>query len=147
MKQRQFTNFQNQEVLAILQVERHKAIDQIEQIAALPGFDVCLTGPNDLTLTLGAASSRDPVVVGAIEWAIAACDSAGIVSRIRIGDVEELGMWMRKGMPTITCSSDSELLCSGAPQVTLQLRRLSEAVEGAISPGAECNYGRRPSTG
>ena len=129
VNQRQFTNFQNQEVLVILQIERQKAIDQIEQIAAVPGVDVCLIGPNDLTLSLGAESRRDPVVVAAIERVIAACAASGVSSGIHIGDVEELGMWMRRGMRMITCSNDTAFLSNGASEVVQQLRRLSEAAE------------------
>ena len=125
---REFTDFQNEEVLVILQIERREAIEQIEEIAAVPGVDVCLIGPNDLTLSLGAASRRDPAVVAAIERVIAACDVAGIASGIHIGDVEELGMWMRKGMRMITCSNDSAFLSSGASQVVQELRGLAEGM-------------------
>lgn len=121
----EFTRFQNQEVLVILQIERQPAIEQIEEIAAVPGVDVCLIGPNDLTLSLGAQSHRDPIVVAAIERVIAACDAAGIASGIHIGDVEELGMWMRKGMRMITCSNDTAFLSSGASQVVQGLRTLA----------------------
>ena len=125
MDTQEFTRFQNQEVLVILQIERQPAIEQIEEIAAVPGVDVCLIGPNDLTLSLGAQSHRDPIVVAAIERVIAACDAAGIASGIHIGDVEELGMWMRKGMRMITCSNDTAFLSSGASQVVQGLRTLA----------------------
>jgi 2-keto-3-deoxy-L-rhamnonate aldolase RhmA len=124
---REFTNFQNEEVLVVLQIERPQAIEQIEEIAAVPGVDVCLIGPNDLTLSLGAQSRDDPMVVAGIERVIAACSAAGIASGIHIGDVEELGMWMRKGMRMITCSSDTGFLSSAASQVVHRLRGLAES--------------------
>jgi len=126
---REFTNFQNEEVLVILQIERREAIERIEGIAAVPGVDVCLIGPNDLTLSLGAHSRHDPMVVTAIERVIAACDAAGIASGIHIPDVEELGMWMWKGMRMITCSSDTGFLSSGAQQAVRRLRALAQDVE------------------
>jgi 2-keto-3-deoxy-L-rhamnonate aldolase RhmA len=126
---REFTNFQNEEVLVILQIERREAIERIEEIAAVPGVDVCLIGPNDLTLSLGASSRHDPAVIAAIERVIAACDAAGIASGIHILDVEELGMWMRKGMRMITCSSDARFLSSGAMQAVRALRALAEDME------------------
>jgi len=125
----EFTRFQNEETLVILQIERRRAIEQIEKIAAVPGVDVCLIGPNDLTLSLGAESRRDPAVVKAIERVIAACDAAGIASGIHIGDTEELGMWMRKGMRMITCSNDAAFLSSGASQAVQALRRLAAELE------------------
>jgi len=123
---REFTNFQNEEVMAILQIERREAIEKIEEIATVPGVDVCLIGPNDLALSLGADSRHDPIVVQAIERVIAACDAAGIASGIHIPDVEELGMWMRKGMRMITCSNDTRFLFDGATQVVQELRTLAE---------------------
>jgi len=126
---RQFTDFQNEETLVILQIERRKAIEQIEEMAAVPGVDMCLIGPNDLTLSLGANSRHDPIVVAAIERVIAACDAAGIASGIHIADVEELGMWMRKGMRMITCSSDTGFLSSSAVQVVQALRALVGDIE------------------
>jgi 2-keto-3-deoxy-L-rhamnonate aldolase RhmA len=113
----------------ILQIERREAIEEIEKITAVPGVDVCLIGPNDLTLSLGAESRDDPVVVAAIDRVIAACDAAGVASGIHISDVQELGMWMRKGMRMITCSTDTEFLSRGAAQVVQGLRRLAESVE------------------
>ena len=126
---REFTDFQNHEVLVILQIERREAIEEIEKITAVPGVDVCLIGPNDLTLSLGAESRDDPVVVAAIDRVIAACDAAGVASGIHISDVQELGMWMRKGMRMITCSTDTEFLSRGAAHVVQGLRRLAESVE------------------
>jgi 2-keto-3-deoxy-L-rhamnonate aldolase RhmA len=126
---REFTRFQNDETLVILQIERRRAIEQIEDIAAVPGVDVCLIGPNDLTLALGAESHRDPIVVAAIERVIAACDTVGIASGIHTGDVEELGMWMRKGMRMITCSNDTAFLSSGASQVVRGLRELAAQLD------------------
>jgi len=125
---RKFTNFQNDQVLVILQIERKEAIDRIEELAAIPGVDVCLVGPNDLTLSLGADSPRDQVVLEAIERVILACQNAGIASGIHVGNLEALKTWMRKGMRMIMYSSDLGFILAGASEAAQELRTAAQTL-------------------
>lgn len=56
----------NEERFIILQIEDPEAMEQIEEIAALPGFDVLFFGPGDYSHALGVPGQMDhPEVVAA----------------------------------------------------------------------------------
>ena len=48
-----FMKEQNEQTLAIAQIETKEAIENIDKIAAVDGIDVLLIGPNDLAISLG----------------------------------------------------------------------------------------------
>lgn len=56
----------NKETMLIFQIESPEALENVEEIAAVPGFDVLLFGPGDYSHLLGIAGEvRDPRVVKA----------------------------------------------------------------------------------
>jgi 2-keto-3-deoxy-L-rhamnonate aldolase RhmA len=48
-----FMKAANEETLTIAQIETGQAVERIEAIAAVPGIDAMLIGPNDLAISLG----------------------------------------------------------------------------------------------
>ena len=72
----------NDEVLLAVMVEDQKAIDELDEIAALPGLDLVSVGPTDLSGTLGVTDPRDPKLRAAVE---------DIASRIRRAGNARLG--------------------------------------------------------
>ena len=121
-RQREFCDFQNRETMVIIQIERKRAIEQIDELVSVPGVDVALMGMNDLTLSLGASSTTAPEVIAAAEKVIDACHRHGVVSGIHIANVGQLQDWMRKGMRMITCSSEIGFLYSAATAAVKELR-------------------------
>jgi 4-hydroxy-2-oxoheptanedioate aldolase len=55
----------NRELIIHAQIEDQSAIDDIENIAAVEGLDVCGTAPSDLARTLGITGSRNDPRLGA----------------------------------------------------------------------------------
>ncbi len=43
----------NDEILVMLQIERREAVDNLDEILAVEGYDGCFIGPTDLALSLG----------------------------------------------------------------------------------------------
>jgi 2-keto-3-deoxy-L-rhamnonate aldolase RhmA len=69
----------NEAGLVVLQVETAGALEQVEQIAALPGCDVVFLGLTDLSLDLGITGAYDhPKLIESIERARAAAEAAGV---------------------------------------------------------------------
>ena len=63
-----FMSAANDKVLAIAQIETAEAIEEIERIAAVPGIDALLIGPNDLAISLGHTGDlENPSVLAAID--------------------------------------------------------------------------------
>src|SRR4051812_35962959 len=64
----------NAERMVILQIESPEALENVEEIAAVPGFDGILFGPGDFSHRIGKAGQMDaPEVVSARRRVAAAC--------------------------------------------------------------------------
>jgi 2-keto-3-deoxy-L-rhamnonate aldolase RhmA len=103
----EFVRVNNEDTIAIVQIERKVAIEHIDEILAVPGVDVALVGPEDLAVSLGLAEEDVSGRVGAaIEAMIAAARRHGVVSAIHMANVDALQAWLAKGMGLIMYSSD-----------------------------------------
>jgi len=68
----------NEEICVILQMEHDDAVQQVEQIAALDGWDMLFVGPMDLSSSYGKLGQLDdPTVSGAIDRILKAAHDAG----------------------------------------------------------------------
>ena len=62
----------NQERLLIFQIESPEAVENVEAIAAVPGFDVLLFGPGDFSHLIGKAGQLNAPKVAAARKRVAA---------------------------------------------------------------------------
>ena len=103
----EFVRINNEDTIAIAQIERKAAIESIDAILAVPGVDVALVGPEDLSVSLGLA---EPGLAARLDTAIgtmmAAAGRHGVVSAIHMADVEALRAWLARGMGLVMYSSD-----------------------------------------
>ena len=68
----------NRERIVILQIESPEALEEVERICAVPGFDGILFGPGDFSHRIGKAGQiEDPEVVAARRRVAAACRTSG----------------------------------------------------------------------
>jgi 2-dehydro-3-deoxyglucarate aldolase/4-hydroxy-2-oxoheptanedioate aldolase len=103
----EFVQMNNEDTIAIAQIERKAAIQGIDAILSVPGVDVALVGPEDLSVSLGLDEhDLQGRVNAAIEAMMAAAARHGVVSAIHMGSVEALQAWLRKGMSMAMYSSD-----------------------------------------
>lgn len=88
-----FMENQNRKTLAIAQIETAEAIECIDEIAAVPGIDVLLIGPNDLSISLGVPGKLfDPLVQAAIGKVADSAERHGKYFSIHAGDAI-LDLW------------------------------------------------------
>jgi 2-keto-3-deoxy-L-rhamnonate aldolase RhmA len=111
----EFSEQANQENLIILQIERWRAVEGIEELLGVPGVGAVVIGPNDMALSLGIRSED---MLGALEEPIQhvleACLARHIPCGIHISNLEWLAEWQRRGMQLLCYSSDINFLRSGA---------------------------------
>jgi 4-hydroxy-2-oxoheptanedioate aldolase len=101
----------NRETMVIVQIETKEAVAAVDEIAAVPGVDVLLIGPNDLAIALGVTGRmRDPILVAAIERTMAACVAHGRYPAIHTNDVTLTAEWSRRGMRLVSISSEMGFL-------------------------------------
>jgi 2-keto-3-deoxy-L-rhamnonate aldolase RhmA len=112
----------NQHTLAVAQIERKLAIENIESIAAVPGLDVCLIGPVDLSISLGIPGEMDhPLMQEAIAKVVDACTRHGIASGGHLS-ADALERWWQRGMRMLMSNADVGMLSSGCRQTAAQLK-------------------------
>ena len=70
----------NEELLIVPMVETLKALDNLEEILSVPGIDVLLVGPSDLSIAIGTTLDYlNPKYQGTLDKIAEACEKAGVV--------------------------------------------------------------------
>ena len=78
MSTKEFVERSNREILVCAQLEDRAAIDNVDEILAVPGVDVFFIGPSDLSQSMGYPGERDnPAVKTAIEETLGKIRAAG----------------------------------------------------------------------
>ena len=94
----------------IPQCETREALEQIEEIAALPGVDGIFVGPCDLSIALGVPLQFDhPLLTAAVERILKACRDNGKESYIFAGNMQDAVKWAAKGFDSVTYSLDASV--------------------------------------
>jgi 2-keto-3-deoxy-L-rhamnonate aldolase RhmA len=108
----------NEEMICILQIEHNDAIQNIDEIVAVPGVTSLVIGPNDLAGSLGhIGEPRHLEVLRAIDVVLSSAGRHGLPLGIGIGaDPQIVKEWIDKGMRWIALGSDSSLLLGALSQ-------------------------------
>lgn len=121
-----FMERSNEETLIIIQIESQKAIENIEDMVSIPGVDVALIGPNDLSKSLGVVGQVEhPKVRTAVETVIEACKEHGVASGLHTGNISLLKEMIEKGMQFITWTTDARILVNSCTKALNQLKSRS----------------------
>ena len=77
---REYMDGVNEQLLIIPMIETLEAIENIEEILSVPGIDVLLVGPSDLSINLDVALDYpNPKYQSALDTIATACKNAGVV--------------------------------------------------------------------
>lgn len=100
----------NRRCRLIPQCETEEALEQIEEIAALPGVDGIFVGPCDLSIDLGIPLEFDnPILLRAVERILKACKENGKESYIFAGNMADAVKWAELGFDSVTYSLDASV--------------------------------------
>ena len=102
-------------VVAVM-VETRRGLENIEEIAKVPGIDVIHIGTNDLMIDLGKPGRLDdPMVDQALDKAVAVCKANGIYAGCGgIRDVARQAAVIKRGIRFLTTQSDTGFLLAAA---------------------------------
>ena len=118
----------NRRCKLIPQCETREALEQIEQIAALPGVDGIFIGPCDLSIALGIPLQFDsPILLAACERVLKACRDNGIEAYIFAGNMADAVKWAKKGFDSVTYSLDASVLIGAYRELADSFRAQLEA--------------------
>lgn len=122
----------NEMVACIPMIETAKAVDEIDDILAIPGIDAIYVGPADLSISLGQppGPDNDGDFAEAIDRILAACAEHGVVPGIH-SNPALYPKRVEQGFRMITICSDSSALTTGARSM-LQAARSGEGAASAL---------------
>jgi 2-keto-3-deoxy-L-rhamnonate aldolase RhmA len=110
-----YYKFANRNVTVIIIIEQAKAVDQIEEIASIPGIDVMFIGTNDLSFSLGVGGQQgDPKLQEAIKKVVAAGKKHNIPLGRPAGSAEQVEQFMKEGFLFFQASSELGMMAAGA---------------------------------
>lgn len=97
----------NDETLLIAQIETATGLDNVEQIAAVPGINALWIGLFDLTTSLGIPGQMDhPDVLAATDRVFAACRANNIVPAVLVNSIPEGQSQIQRGFKLIAYGGD-----------------------------------------
>jgi 4-hydroxy-2-oxoheptanedioate aldolase len=107
----------NEDVVCAVQIEDSKAVDALEEIAAVDGLDMLYVGPADLALSLGHPPKFDPYqpdLIAIFERVVAACEANGLIAAIHCGQPAYAARMASMGFRFVTVGSDLRLLAAAS---------------------------------
>ncbi len=127
-----YHDFADRNVIVVIIIEQQKAVEQIEEIAAVPGIDVIFIGTSDLSFSMGLRGRQDdPKLKEAVARVLAAARRRKIPVGRPAGSAAQAAQWVKEGFQFFQAPSELALLAAGA-------RPLLEAfgkAGAAVKPG------------
>ena len=129
ISQREYLEREDQNMLVILQIEHIDAVNQIDKVLEIPGVDSIVTGPNDLSATMGLfGQTSHPDVVAAVETVYSSAIQRGIPAGHSIGyDPESIPHWIAMGLSWICVDNDWSMLFARCSSLVQELRGMAGA--------------------
>ncbi|UWQ16224.1 HpcH/HpaI aldolase/citrate lyase family protein [Jannaschia sp. M317] len=103
----------NAEVSVWVQAESRAALENLEDICAVPGVDCVFLGPADLAWDMGLRPDA-PEVMDALADAVTRIAAAGLAPGIFAADPEG---WLAKGARAVSMGSDGSVLARGLAEL------------------------------
>ena len=117
----------NENTMVVIQIEKKRAIESIDDLVSVDGVDAALIGPYDLSISLGVPGEFDSSVFNeAIQKVVDACKRHGVASGTHVRDMESLLFWRDRGMRLLTYSSDVGLIMSSASDAVSTIKAFSK---------------------
>ena len=114
-------NETNEASVIVVQIESEDAVARIDEIASVPGIDVLLIGPFDLSVTLDIPGQfDDPRFISAVREVVRAGTNQGVASGIHAPAAEMCRFWRDEGMTFLACGSEAGMIQRGLAQAREQ---------------------------
>jgi staphyloferrin B biosynthesis citrate synthase len=114
----------NEVCLLVCMIETVEGLENVEEIAAVPGIDVIHVGSNDLLVNMGKAGKfDDPAIIAAQDRVIKACKANGIFAGCGGNrDVPRQAEAIKRGAQFLTTQTDIGFLSAAASAWTKGVR-------------------------
>ena len=125
----EFCRAANEAMIIFVQIEEIEAVNNLDEILAVPGLTGILIGANDLSGSMGLMGQpRHPDVIRTAEKVIARTRQAGLIAGMAVGnDPALLKEWMDKGAQWLAIGDDYGLMIKATSQVVDVVRDYAQA--------------------
>jgi len=105
-----YLNKANAEICVIVQVETREALDQLEDIAAVPGVDGVFIGPSDLSASFGyLGAPAHPEMQNVLQETVNRLQAVGMPAGILAGSAEQANQFLKWGYTFVAAGVDTTL--------------------------------------
>ena len=113
----------NDRNVLLCQIESETALNNLEEIAAVPGVDCLWVGHMDLTQSMGIVGQlQHPAFLSALRRVTAAARARSLLAGIQPGDLRQARDWMDLGFNMISYSTDIGVYSSALAEQVEALR-------------------------
>jgi len=126
---REYVEVANTETLVVLMVEHVDAVNNAEQICAVPGVDAVFVGPWDLSGSMGVMGQiHHPDVERAVAHVLEAASAAGVAPGLHIADPQpgEVARRVEQGFRFIAAGMDILFIAQAARGIVARWRQEGE---------------------
>ena len=133
----EFMRYANENTTIICQIESVAGLDNLEDIATIPGVDVLWIGHFDLTQSMGIPGQfHNAQFLSAMKDVVAMAQKHGLGAGIQAGNLEQAEEWMGMGFNVISYSADIGVYSSAMQDAVAGIQTLAE--QGYSSPEKFC---------
>ncbi len=112
----------NANTLVVLQIETVTAVERRDELLSVPGVDVVMIGPVDLSISLGVPGDFFHArMEDAIERVRQSAEKHGVVPGIQTRPLELARQWKERGMRFVGCGAETGMLMQGAKAIVKAL--------------------------
>lgn len=115
----------NEQLLIVVQIEQVEAVENVDEILSVPGVDVALIGPNDLSASMGLSpfeSHDDPRFIETVAHIRERCVAHGVAPGIYAGTPQIGRQRLDEGFRFVGVGDEAGHMLSGARAALAQLR-------------------------
>lgn len=111
------------DLLAVIQIESKKAVENIEEIAAVPGVGAIFIGPSDLSISYGVPGQREhPEVAAGMKKVLDVCKRRNIPCGLTTG-ADSVEQYLEEGYSFVTVGYWNDAGISGGVAEALEIGR------------------------
>ena len=113
----------NAHTMIIVQFETALSIERCDELLGVPGIDVAMVGPTDLSISLGVPGEFEhPKLLEAVDLLVEACGRHGIVPGIHCRSAKMAMPWLEWGMRFLGCGSEHGMMLEKARDTMAEFR-------------------------
>ena len=111
------------DLLAVIQIESRKGVENIEEIAAVPGVGAIFIGPSDLSISYGVPGQREhPEVAAGMKKVLAVCKRRNIPCGLTTS-TDSVEQYLEEGYSFVTVGYWNDAGISGGVAEALEIGR------------------------